>query len=130
MPRSLVSVTLLVVGLSLVSAIYAYLRAGVLASADQLAARGLGGASRDTAIFYAGITLLVGVLAYFVYRALFNAAPEAAPGRFLWLAIGIGVVLEILAAVVFRMRGLLEFTVLHAAHIAGLGWLLPLVMPR
>jgi hypothetical protein len=130
MIRSLLSVSTLILVLSLASAAYTYFRAGALASADQIAAKGLASASRDTAIFYAGVAMITGIIAYFVFRAMFNAAPEVAPSRFLWLALGIGVVLEIMAAAVFKMRGILEFTVLHAAHIVGLGWLLPMVYPR
>jgi hypothetical protein len=130
MTRSLVSVSTIIIVLSLASAAYTYFRAGALASADQIAAKGLSVASRDTAVFYAGVALITGVIAYFVFRAMHTAAPEAAPERFLWLALGIGIVLEVMAAAVFRMRGIVDFTLLHAAHIVGLGWLLPMVTPR
>ena len=58
-----------------------------------------------------------------------RASPDAADGRFLLLAIGIGVALELMAALVFRMRGIADFTVLHVLHVAVYGWLLPLVVP-
>jgi hypothetical protein len=32
------------------------------------------------------------------------------------------VVFEILAAVVFKMRGFVDMTVLHVVHIVGYGW--------
>jgi hypothetical protein len=124
----------LVIGLilvvTIVSAGYAYLRAGVLASADQIAAKGLAVASRDTAVFYAVVALVVGILAYFAFRGMAQATPDTAPGRFLLLAAGIGLALEIMAAVVFRMRGLADLTLLHLLFIAGFGWLLPQLFPR
>lgn len=129
MPRSLVSVAGLVLVVTLVSAVYAYFRAGALAAAEQIAAKGLPAASRDTAVFYAGVALAVGVIAYFVYRAMQGAAPDAAPGRFLLLAVGIGLVLEVMGAVVFKMRGFVDLTLLHLVHIAGFGWLLPRLFP-
>ena len=35
--------------------------------------------------------------------------------------------LTILAAVVFKMRGFVEFTVLHVAYVAALGWIMPML---
>jgi hypothetical protein len=119
-----------VLAVTLISAVYTYLRAGVLASADQIAAKGLAAASRDTAVFYAGVAVVVGILAYFVFRGMVNATPDAAPGRFLLLAAGIGVALEIMAVVVFKTRGLFDLTLLHLLFIAGFGWLLPQLFPR
>ena len=49
---------------------------------------------------------------------------------FLSLAIGIGVVLTVLAAVVFKMRGLVEMTTLHILYIARFGWLIPVLWAR
>jgi hypothetical protein len=130
MSRSLISVGAVILVVTLASAVYTYFRAGVLASAQQIAARGLTGASRDTAVFYAGVAVVVGVIAFVVFRAMANAAPDAAPGRFLLLAVAIGVVLQIMAAVVFKLRGFIDFGLLHLLHIAGFGWLLPQLMPR
>jgi hypothetical protein len=41
----------------------------------------------------------------------------------------VGVLLEIMAAIVFKRRGLLDLTVLHILFIVSYGWLLPLVFP-
>jgi hypothetical protein len=46
---------------------------------------------------------------------------------FLFLSVGVGIVLTILAAVVFKMRGFVEFTALHVVYIAALGWLMPML---
>ncbi len=129
MSRSLASVVVLIVSLTLVSAIYTYFRAQVFTTSDQLATKGLAAARRNTAIFYAGVAVVVGIISYYVFRAMVRASPDAADGRFLLLAIGIGVALELMAALVFRMRGIADFTVLHVLHVAVYGWLLPLVVP-
>jgi hypothetical protein len=129
MPKSLVSVAVVVLVLAAVSAAITYLRAGVLASSEQIASKGLAAASRDTAIFYAFVAIVVGIIGFFVFRAMLHASPDVAPRNFLLLAIGIGVVLEIMGAIVFKMRGLAELTVLHILHIAAYGWLLPQIFP-
>jgi hypothetical protein len=129
MSQSLPSVVVLIVGLALVSSIYTYFRAGVLASPDQVSSKGLAAARRNTAVFYAFVAILVGVVSFFVFRGMVNASPESATSQFLLLAIGIGVVLELLGAVIFKLRGLADLTVLHILHITAYGWLLPQVFP-
>jgi hypothetical protein len=130
MPRSLVSVAIVVAVVALVSGVYAYLRAASLASPQTIAEKGLAAARRDNAVFYTIVSVVTGVIGTIVFRGMLRSAPEAADGRFLLLAIGIGVVFEIMAAIVFRMRGIVDFTVLHLLHIAGYGWILPRVFPR
>jgi hypothetical protein len=130
MSESLVIPIILALALSIVSAGYTYFRARVLASADQITAKGLAAASRDTAVFYAGVSVVVGVIGFFVFRGMFNASPGEAQRNFLLLALGIGVVLEIMAAVVFKMRGIMDLTLLHVVHIVGYGWLMPLLLVR
>jgi hypothetical protein len=129
MPKSLLSVAALIMALTFVSAVYTYFRAGVIASPDQIASNGLPAASRDTAVFYAFVAILVGVIGFFVFRGMLNTSPDSAPRNFLFLAIGIGIVFEIMGAAVFKMRGLADLTLLHILHIAGYGWLLPRVFP-
>lgn len=129
MPKSYLSVGILIVALTIVSAVYTYLRAGVLASPEQIASKGLAVARRDTAVFYAGVAVAFGVIGFFVFRGMLHASPLLAARNFLFLAIGVGVLLEIMAAIVFKMRGLLDLTVLHILFIVSYGWLLPLVFP-
>jgi hypothetical protein len=50
---------------------------------------------------------------------------DSAQTNYLLLAVGIGVVLTILSALVFKMRGFVEFTALHVLYIAGFGWMMP-----
>jgi hypothetical protein len=129
MSRSSVSVAVLIAALTLVSALYTYYRAQVFTTSDQLARKGLVATRRETAIFYAGVTIVVGIVSYYIYRAMVRASPDAAAARFLLLAIAVGLALEMMAALVFKMKGIADFTVLHLLHIAVYGWMLPHVFP-
>jgi hypothetical protein len=126
MSTLLVRLVLLILAVAVVSGVYAFLRANTLTTPDQLAAKGLEGARWDTAVFFAGVAAVVGVLGVLVFRWMGGAATPNAARSFLLLALGIGLALEIMAAVVFKMRGLADFTVLHMVQIVGFGWLLPL----
>jgi hypothetical protein len=126
MSTSLARLVLLILVVAAISGVYAYLRATTLTRPDQLAAKGLERAHWDTAVFYAGVALVVGVLGVLVFRWMGGGASPTAPRSFLLLALGIGVALEIMAAMVFKMRGLVDFTALHMLHLVGFGWLLPL----
>lgn len=129
MPRSLLSIAVLIIAVALVSAIYTYIRANVIAAPDQIASKGLPAASQDTAVFYAFVAVLVGVIGFFVFRGMLHSSPDSASRNFLFLAVGIGIVFEIMGAVIFKMRGLADLTLLHLLHIAGYGWLLPRIFP-
>ena len=125
MTTALLSIVLLIAVLAAISFVFTYFRAAVLASPDQISTKGLVLARRDTAIFYAFVAVLVGAVGYVAFQAMVNASPEFAQTQFLLLALGLGVVLEIAGAVVFRMRGIVELTLLHLLFIAAYGWLLP-----
>lgn len=43
--------------------------------------------------------------------------------------VGIGLALEIMGAIVFKMRGIVDVTLLHLLFIAAYGWVLPQVFP-
>jgi hypothetical protein len=126
MSPSFVRLVLLIVAVAAASGAYAFPRAKTLTTPDQLAAKGLAAARWDTAIFIAGVAVVVGVLGVFVFRWMGGAASSTAPRSFLLLALGIGIVLEISEAVVFKMRGLADFTALHILQIVEFGWLLPM----
>lgn len=130
MSKSLLFPTVLVIVVTLVSAAYAYFRASVLATSDQIATKGLEAASRDTAVLYALVSVGVGVIGYFAFRAMFNSSPDTVQSNFLLLALGIGIMLEVMGLVVFKMRGIMDLTVLHVVHILGYGWLLPQLLLR
>lgn len=123
-----ISALVVVLLMTIISAAYAYARTQSFGSLDVIAAKGVEAARRDNAVFYAAVSLVVGVIGYFVLRYLVGHSPEAANAQYLYAAVGIAVVLEVLAAVVFRMRGLADFTVLHVAYVAGYGWLFPLAL--
>ena len=71
--------------------------------------------------------VLVGLISYYVYRGILARSPDTAQTIFVSLAIGIGIVLTVLAAVVLKMRGFLEMTTLHLLYIAGFGWFTPML---
>jgi len=127
MSPSLVRLALLILIVAAISGVYAFLRAATLTMPDQLAAKGLERARWDTAVFYVGVAVVVGILGTFVFGWMGGATSPNAPRSFLLLALGIGVALEIMAAVVFKMRGLADFTALHIVQIVGFGWLLPML---
>lgn len=68
--------------------------------------------------------ILVGVIAYFVYRFLNGRSPATAESTLWIIALAFGVLFEVLAAVVIKMRGFVELTVLHVLYVFGYGWLL------
>ncbi len=129
MPRSLPAVIALIAILAVVSTIFSYVRYQVLTTTDQLESKTAAAARRDTAVFFGGVAVVVGVIAVFVFRAMAHASPDTAQHQFMLIALGIGVVLEVMAASVFKMRGIAEFTVLHVLHFVAYGWLLPLLLP-
>ena len=74
--------------------------------------------------------VLVGLISFYVYRGMLVRYPANPQTTFLYLAIGIGIVLTVLAAVVFKMRGFVEMTTLHILYIAGFGWFIPALWVR
>lgn len=109
--------------LGIVSAGLMYLRAGRASPPADIAAKGLAAVQRSNLTFFGiFVPILVGPIAYFVYHGMLARSPATAQTSYLLLAIGTGVVLTIMAAVVFKMRGFMEFAVLHILYIAGLGW--------
>jgi hypothetical protein len=120
-----------VVVVGLISALLTYLRAGKMSPPADLASKGLAAVQKGNIIFFGVVMpLVVGPLAYFVYRGMLARSADAAQTTFLFLAVGIAVVLTVLAAVVFKMRGFVEFTVLHILYVAGFGWIIPLLWAR
>ena len=124
----LIGATLMV---GVVSYLIAYFRSETLTSPADLASKDLMEIRKGNTFFY-GLFLpgLVGALAFSVYRSLLIHSPETAQTTFLYLSIGIGLVLTILAAIVFRRRGFFELTVLHILYSMGFGWLSPMLWVR
>jgi len=56
--------------------------------------------------------------------------PESAQPVFLILAIGIGVVLTVLFAVVFKSRDFAELRPLHVPCAAGFEWMMPVLFTK
>ena len=131
MNKNLLVVLGMMVAIGLISAVLTYVRAEKLAPPADLAAKGLDSVRKSTVIFYAlFMPILVGPLAYFVYRGMLARSPDGASTSYLLLAVGIAVVFTILAAVVFKMRGFIELTALHVLYVAGFGWLVPMLWVR
>jgi hypothetical protein len=125
MDRNILTLVGIVVVIGLVSAALTYWRAENLSTPENIAAKGLAAIQRDTAVFYGFMAVVVGVISWFVYRGMLAQSPDSAASNFLLLAVGIGVALTVLAAVVFKMRGFSELLFLHVVYAAGFGWVLP-----
>lgn len=112
--------------IGLISALFTYLRSERMAPPAELASKGLAAIQRGNVIFF-GIFMpvLVGAIAFFVYRGMLSRSPDTAQTAYLLLAAGIGIVFTILAAAVFKMRSFVEFTTLHLLYVAGFGWIMP-----
>lgn len=109
-----------------VSALLTYIRTERMAPPADLVSKGLAALQKGNVIFYGlFMPLLVGSIAFYVYRGMLTRSPDTAQTMYLALAAGIAVVLTILAAVVFKMRGFVELTVLHLFYVAGFGWIMP-----
>jgi uncharacterized membrane protein len=112
----------------LISALFTYFRTEKMASPTDIASKGLAAVQRGNIIFYGlFMPVLVGLLSFYVYRGILARSPDTAQTIFISLAIGIGIVLTILAAVVFKMRGFFEMTALHILYIASFGWFTPML---
>ncbi len=118
----------LIVVLGVLSAGLTYVRAANMSPLADIESKGLAAVQRSNIGFFGVmIPVLVGVITFFVYRGMLARSPATVHSSFLLLAVGIGVALTVLAAVVFKMRGFVEFTVLHVAYVAALGWIMPML---
>ena len=115
---------MLVIGLS--SALLTHIRTEKMASPADIASKGLAAVQRGNVIFFGlFMPVVVGPIAFIVYRGMLARSPDGAQTTYLLLAIGSAIVFTILAAVVFKMRGFVEFTALHVFYVAGFGWIMP-----
>ena len=114
------------VAVGLISALLTYIRTEKMASPADIVSKGLTAVRQGNMIFFGlFMPILVGPIAYYVYRGLFARLPDSAQTIYLLLAGGIAIVFTILAALVFKMKGFVEFTALHVFYVAGFGWLMP-----
>jgi hypothetical protein len=124
--RNIIVLIGIVVMVGIVSGALAYWRASVLAAPADVEAKGLPAMRRQTAIFYGVfVPILVGVIAFFLYRFVNARWPATAETTFLIIIIAIAAIFEVMAAIVFKMRGLAEFTVFHILYAFSFGWLMP-----
>jgi hypothetical protein len=129
MSKNFLTLVLIIAAVGALSAAITYVRAGSIASPTDIASKGLSAVRRSTVIFYAVfMPVLVGIITYYVLRFMNARWPATAETNLLWLAIGIALVFTVMAAVVFKMRGFAELTVLHVLYVASFGWLLPRLM--
>ncbi len=131
MNKNLLVVIGMMVAPGIISAVLTYFRTGKMSAPADVAAKGLAAAQRANVIFF-GIfrPVLVGSIAFLVYRSMLARSPDTVQTSFLLLALGIAVLFTIMVAVVFKMRGFVEFTTLHILYIAGFGWLVPMLWVR
>jgi hypothetical protein len=126
MTKNILILILLIAAVGAISAAIAAVRAGTLTAPADLAAKGLAASRKSAAVFFGlFVPVVTGVIAFFVLRFLSARSPATYETSFLWLAIGVAVVFTGLAAVVFKMRGFVEFTAMHVLYVAAFGWLMP-----
>lgn len=131
MNKNLLVLIGMMVVVGLISALFTSWRADKMSPLADIASKGVAAVQRGNIIFFGVfIPLLVGPIAFFVYRGMLARSADTAQPHFLFLAIGIAVVLSILAAVVFKMRGFVELTALHVLYVAGFGWIIPMLWAR
>lgn len=116
---------------SIISVAIAHLRIAYMTAPDVLASQGLSSVKKQGYIFY-GIFLpaVVGLISLYAFRYLEAHRPAGALTAYHVLAIGLGLLLTISAAVVFKMRGFTEFLVLHILYITLFGWIMPLLLTK
>jgi len=115
----------------LISALLTYLRAEKMSPLADIASKGVAAVQKGNIVFFGLVMpLVVGIIAFFVYRGMLARSADSAPNTFLFLSIGIAIVLTVLAAVVFKMRGFVELTALHVLYVAGFGWIIPMLWAR
>lgn len=121
----------MIVVIGFISALFTYIRSEKMASPTDIASKGLAAVQKGNVIFYGFfLPILVGLISFYVYRGMLVRYPANPQLPFLYLAVGIGIVFTILAAVVFKMRGFFEMTILHLLYIASFGWLAPILWAR
>lgn len=131
MNKNLLVLIGVMVVVGLISALLTYLRAEKMSPLADIASKGVAAVQKGNIVFFGVVMpLMVGIIAFFVYRGMLARSAETAPTTFLFLSIGIAIVLSILAAVVFRMRGFVELTALHVLYVAGFGWIIPMLWAR
>jgi hypothetical protein len=131
MNKNLLVLIGVIVAVGFISALLTYLRSENMALPSELASKGLAAIQKGNLIFYGVVMpLVVGPIAFYVYRAMLARSPDSAQTTFLFLAVGFAIVLTILAAVVFKMRGFFEMTALHIMYVAGFGWIVPMLWVR
>lgn len=119
----------LIVAVGLISAVITYIRAPYLSSPGEVGERSLASLRKGHLAFYgAMLPLVVGAISFFVYRAMLTRWPETAQTTFLWLAVGLAVVMTIGVVIVFKWKGVVEMTALHALYVAGFGWAMPMLL--
>ena len=128
MDKNFLNIAAIVIVIAVVSALLVYWRAEHFGAVDDIANRGLSTVRREAVLFYGVLPLFFGGIAWFAYKAMYNHSPQDAQTYFLLLALGLGVVFTVMAAMVFKMRGFSEFVTLHLIYLAGFGWVLPRVL--
>ena len=131
MNKNLLVLIGVMVAVGLLSALLTYWRAEKMSPLADIASKGVAAVQKGNLIFFGVVMpLVVGPIAFFVYRGMLARSADTAQTTFLFLAIGIAIVLSVLAAVVFKMRGFFEFSALHILYVAGFGWLIPMLWAR
>lgn len=131
MSKNLLVSGTIILTLGVLSAILTYFRAFAMSPTNDIATKGLTAIQRGNVLFFGlFIPLVTGWISYRVWISMQTKYGTLAQSKYLILAIIIGVIFSIMAAVVFKMRGFWEFFILHVIYVIGLGWMMPLLIMK
>lgn len=115
--------------LAVTSALITYFRAETMSPVNDITTKGLAAIQRGNILFFGVfMPLITGLISYRVWLNMQANYGVAAQTKYLLLAILLGVIFSIMAALVFKMRGFWEFLILHVIYVIGLGWVMPLLI--
>ena len=122
---------LVIIPFSLLTAGLAAWRAKRFVTADVAAERGMQNVRKTLFFNWLGISVVFGVVAYFVHAWMATRYGAKTDALFLELAIALGLIFSTMAFALkraLRIRPLVEYLLIHILWVIGFGWLLPLVI--
>ena len=129
--QTIINSLVISIPVGILTAAIVLIRGKNFASAAEISAKGLLGASLQTAFGYLVGAVIFGAIAVFTYQWMAGRWPENIKDLFLKLAVGLGIFFTILAFVVcplIKLNRAPEFTAMHLIWVAGFGWLMPTLL--
>lgn len=133
--KNILAALLVILPVALLSGGLVYWRAEPLTEQDEIKSEAVPTPGKPNPKKFTFAVLALGVMAGLLISVLYiwmaGRWPDTAPKVYLWLAIGVTIVLSVAVAFVrpmLKMGGVPECIALHILWGAGYGWLLPLVV--